>query len=1448
MPRPQKPINPEDGPLAAFAHALRALRERAGAPTYRRLADKTGLSVTTLSQAAAGRALPTWKVAAAFVRACGGNESEWHARWVEAAEALQPGSQPASVDSDPALDLSQRRAPLAPAPTAVRVGPGSSAGLVPSRASDHTAPGSAGTPRSPAGPDQSRPAGATEPDHVTAVLAGSGLPDPDRITTKREFAAALSVLREQTGLTIRDVAHRLGRRVPVSTLGDWFSGRGLPSRQLQSAFCEYLRVCGVIDVASTDRWWAARDRVRTNEPMRRAVDIEPYRGLASFGVDDTEWFFGRDTLIEELLGHVRAMHDDGGGLLVVVGASGSGKSSLLRAGLLPALHRGAVPASETWPVLVMTPGHRPNDELAELLAGRTPVDVTTPTQDPAEYPGLGDPVVLAAPGDRVDGRRLVLVVDQFEQLFTACADEDERQRYVSALCAAAARPRGALVIVALRADFYAAILRYPRLLAAVRKRLFTVGPMSEAELRDVIVRPAQKAKIEIEDGLVELLLRDVSPRSGRTAHEVGILPLLSHTLYTVWEQGQRRRLTVSNYQQAGGIDAAVALTADQTYAELTAAQRQMARWMFLRLVHIQPDAADTRRRVPLDELLSGADRELDVVLDRFVTQRLITIDLDTVEITHEALLTAWPQLRIWLDTDRHGLLAAQQLNAAATTWHERGREPDSLYRGTRLEAARAWADEHPAELPQVTCDFLDASQRHTHRQTRRLLQVNALLAALVALAAALGIVATQQRSAAEQARKVALSQLVAAKAAALRGKDVALSRQLALAAYRIAPTAEAEASLLDASADRPAIRIRTDASSMSAATFDPSAAVLATAQDTTVRLWNVADVGHPKPLAKLPNSADGRFFTLAFRPDGGWLAAAGSDAAIYLWDVHNPATPVQRYRLPGLAANIYSLAFSPDGQLLAAGYADGTVRLWRMDGGSQPVVLGQPLVAGQAAAWSVTFHPNGKFIATGADSVRIWDVTDPARPALIATPPGVKGIIGQVAFSPDGQVLAAGSRDSNAYLWNVTDPRKPAPVGAPLPGATSWINGVAFSPDSGSLVLASSDGTVRVVDLRTRRVSATLAHPAPATAVDFSPDGTTLVTAASDGVARLWPLPGTALPSPATVYATKFSPDGRILAVASEDTQLWDMSDPTRPKRYDPALPSPDHASLAAAFSPDGRLLAAGHGSSGGLQLWAVADPAHPVALGPALHAHQQQIESLTFNPDGKVLATASRDGTVRLWDIANPAAPAPLATLGGFTNYVMSVAISPDGRLLAAGSSDGTVRLWNIAKLAAPDLVSVDTAHSYIYSVAFSPDGRMVAAGSADGTIRLYDVTNPARPASSMTGPNNAISIAFNAGGLQLAVAATDGTIWRWDLHQRDRPAPLATLTIPGERRLYTLDFHPGDDRLAAGASDAVWLWHTDPKTAAANICASSGDPITIDEWARYVPGLPYQPPCRAP
>jgi WD40 repeat protein/transcriptional regulator with XRE-family HTH domain len=1278
--------------------------------------------------------------------------------------------------------------------------------------------------------------------------------DPARIVTRRDFADQLTRLRELAGLSVRQVAKAAG--LPDGTMGDYFAGRHLPSLR-PPGLPAILRACGVTDPETTARWIEALRRVRRSPGRRSAEARPPYRGLAAFQPEDAEWFFGREALTGYLVD--RLLDRRGEGALVVTGPSGSGKSSLLRAGLIP-----AVP----WPSLLLTPGTDPIGELVAGLADRVgrPEDLVDGVRaDPARAAALAGQA-LAASGEPAD-RRFLVVVDQFEEVFTGGCTEAERTAFLAALQAIAAG--AGAVVIGLRADFYARALRHRELARILQTSQVVVEPMSEAELRLAIEAPARKAGLTLEPGLVDLLLHDLRgsahDQHTEAAYQAGTLPLLSHALLMTWQRRQRRRLTLADYQESGGIGGAVTRTAESAYAALTPGQQRIARQIFLRLVHVADDTGDTRRRVTLGELPPGD--EVIEVLDHFIDQRLITVATDEFELVHEALLVAWPRLRAWLDADRAGLRTHRRLTFAAEVWLDSGRDPATLLQTARLDEAAEWADDprHAADLNALERDFLAASldhqraeQRATRRRSHRRRQLLAALLSLSLAASALALIAFGQRARADHQRDMAISRRVAVEADKLRAKDVDLAGQLALAAYQVAPTDEARSSLLESYGGPAVTRVLDSSGVLQSVAFTPDGRRMATGgTDRAVRLWNTADRSRPTPAGPPLRGHGDTVFTVAFDPAGRLLASGGGDHAVRLWRLTG-AGATAAGSLPGPRGTVYSVAFSPDGRTLAAGSADAHVHLWDLRDAARPVPLGAPLAGPGGAVQSVAFGPGGRTLAaaTAGGEARLWDLRARPRPVGGPLTASAKSLFA-VAFSPDGRTLATGGADDSVRLWRLTGRGGPTPLGRPMTGPTGWVNALAFAPGGGTLAAASSDGQVWLWDAATHARIGALPHPGPVTGVVFTgPDS--LATSASDGAARIWDLPGPVLRAErGDVFSTTMSSRGHIMATGTSagTAQLWNLADPRHPA----PLGRPIHdaaragtASGASAISPDGRTLAIGR-VDGASQLWDVADPARPKPLPVRLTGPSGVIQGLAFRPDGRLLAASGNDRKVWLWDVRDPRHPVRVAPpLTGPANYAYAPAFSPDGRTLAAGSADSRVYLWDVTDPRRPvPLGRPLTGHSrYVFTTAFSPDGRTIATGGADDRVLLWDLTDRGRPRRlpvSLTGPDNYVwSVVYDGTGRLLAATAGDGSAWLWNVADPRHPRHLATISGSADA-LYTDVFDTGRPVLVtAGVGGTMRLWLADTGQVAARLCALAGTPITTAEWHHYLPDRTYRPPCR--
>jgi WD40 repeat protein len=1160
------------------------------------------------------------------------------------------------------------------------------------------------------------------------------------------------------------------------------------------------------------------------QPGRRTTT--PYLGLARFEEEDALRFFGREDVTGRLADLAAQESSEP---LVLIGPSGAGKSSLLRAGLLPLL-------TADGPVVFIEPGATPLNDLEAGLAG-------------------------------LDGaRRPTVIVDQLEAIFTQCEDETSRREFIAATCELATR---ALVIMALRADFYDQAIRYPGLASALQARPVVLGAMSAEQVRCAVTEPARLASVHVEDALVKLLLADLAPKDGHgtvEACEAGALPLLSHAMLATWNRSHGGTLTVADYVASGGIRDALTHTADSAYKSLSPPQRRLAQRLFLRLVHVADDLPPSRLIAERSELRDTTGADAWKVLDAFVDKRLISVDADTVQITHDSLLTAWPRLRSWIDADLDGLRIRRRITEAARAWRDAGRENAALLGGSRLAFAREWAadEDNRASLPALAAEFVDAScaeaatrEHAERRRTRRLKGVVAVLGALVVVVCLLAAYAFQQRQVATAASDNANSREIAVEADQTRDLNEPLAAQLSVAGYDLARTPQATASLLE-STDSPSAARILDSSGIvqSVAVTRDHRLLAATGADGTLRLWNITEPGHPLLVSDvLPADSNAPLYAAAFSPDGKILAVAGAGRVVRLWNVSDPARPVPLGELTGPVNTIYSVAFSPDGQVLAAASADDTIRLWNVANPARARPLGAPLTGLTGFAETVAFSPDGTVLAAGSsdsapgradDSVWLWNVTDPAHPVSFPGMPlsGPAGPVSAVAFSPAGTMLAASSQDHSVWLWKLAG--KAVPDGT-LTGATNWVNTVAFSPDGTALAAGTSDASVLVWNLARRSLTATLPESQPVTTVTW--DGADRLAASdADGTVSLWTLPTPVLLTGNAPTAIAYSPDGALLAVGGQDVQLWAAA--SRELSETMTLPAGTIVN-GLAYSPDGALIAIAR-SDGTTQLLDARTLA-PVSA-PFRVTTTGNAETVAFSPDGRVLATGADDGTVRLWSVTDPSHPRLLSSVHDSGTYVYTVAFAPDGTTLAAASVDDLTRLWNVANPVSPVLLGkpLGGLASYAIGLAFSPDGTLLAIGSADETVRLWNVSDPARPTrvgAPLTGPAGYVwAVAFSPDGKTLAAGVTDGSVWLWNVADPANPSLIAALTGP-DGHVYSVAFTPSGTQLAASSDDGtVHIWDTSPAAAQAAVCSDLGQPLTSREWATYMPGLGYRTPCTGP
>ena len=1247
---------------------------------------------------------------------------------------------------------------------------------------------------------------------IAASYAGEAVP-----------AEVLDGLCRDTG-GVPLLVHRAAREWARARAGqrlDAAAGRGAADRgQLRAAETEIAR--GVVDLQ--------RLRQPPPEPAGGRVVVCPYKGLARFEPSDAEFFFGRERLVAQLVARLVGV-----GLLGVVGPSGSGKSSLLRAGLVPALREGVLPGSQRWRQVLLRPGEHPMRELARQL------DV----EDDGHRLLLGAAMQCAS----ADGR-LLLVVDQFEEVFTACQDPQERTSFLDELLGGAGAEPGAVVVVGLRADYYGRCAEHVGLATQLGASQVLVGPMRPPELRRVIELPAERAGLRVEPALTQAMVADV-------AGQPGGLPLLSTALLESWERRQGRTLTLAGYLQAGGVRGAVARLAERAWLTLGPDEQAAARRLLLRLAGPGEGAAVVRRRVALAELELQRDQHTARALQALTTRRLLTASEATVEVAHEALLREWPRLRGWLEDDVQGRALHRHLTQAAQEWRKAGRDPGELYRSARLTGALDWARDHHADLNDLERQFLDASRAAAEREvadarrraerearsSRRLRVLLAGLAGILAVALAAGTLAMVQRGRAQDATRIADARRLGAQA--LVQGDLDRSLLLAAEAVRLDDSVDTRSALLTSLLRSPqATRVlRGGGNRLQDIALSPNGGMLAAVDNMGFAyLWDTR-IGRRVGGPFGPNQ--GNFNVPVFSPNGRILATGGAveNGGLVLWDV---ASRTIIRRLPS-KDDIADAAFGPNGRVVVAGTVGGSLLFWDPASGAQlGPVLHPHHPPEQGLGVSLAFADRGATLYTSASDGKtiVWDVAH-------RRPLHTFAVGGTLAMSPSGKTLALGQPDGSIILADAaTGQRRKV-----LTGHTAAVARLAFSPDGAALASGSDDRTAIVWDVTTGRARETLhGHGGFVHGVAFSPDDHTLYTSSLDDSAIAWDLTRTrGLARQLTgaaghVTGVAFSPhDRNLVALVRDDgpATLWNTA--TGAQVGQP-LPVSGGWVNTVAFSPDGRRLAAENHADGTVALFNVAmhrlvgRPLHPQYHGPFVPRYSSRdVNAMAFSPDGRLLATAGNDGATVLWDVTTqaPMGP-PLRPHPGFT--VNAVAISPDGRTLASGIDDGTVLLTRVPDGTVLHKLTV-TEGPAVSALAFSPDGKTLVTGAYNGKVRLWNPRTGAARRTWVAQAGPVLSTVYSPDGTVLATSGGDGTAALWDPGSAKQiGAPL----IGPSQRWGMAAFDATGHTLATAFQDGtVLLWDADPASWRKRACTVAGRDLTPQEWAEFLPGRPHQPPC---
>jgi WD40 repeat protein/DNA-binding SARP family transcriptional activator len=1124
--------------------------------------------------------------------------------------------------------------------------------------------------------------------------------------------------------------------------------------------------------------------------------ICPFKGLATFDVEDAEYFFGREQLVAELVARLV-----GAPLLAIVGASGSGKSSALRAGLLPALAGGALPGSDGWAQVLIRPGEQPMRELHRAASA------------------LGEE------------RRIVLAVDPFEETFTACRDERERDAFVAALVRAARDPDGrSVVVLAVRADFYARCAAYPQLARLVGANHVLVGPMSRDELRLAITRPAERVGLGVEDDLEDALVADVEGQPGA-------LPLLSTALLEVWQQRRGRRLRFAAYSRTGGVRGAVARLAEDALGRLEPAQQEAARKVLLRLAGESEDGAIVRRRVPLSELEAHHSESVARVLNVLTDRRLLTVSAGTVEVAHEALLREWPRLRGWLEEDADGRRLHRHLTHAAREWRHGSRDRGELYRGARLASALEWRGEHEPELNATEHQFLDASLSASERARRRGRLVLAGGVALLVFATMTALLALDGRGRAREQARAAEAQRLGAQALS----EESLDRSLLLASQGVAldDTPATRDNLLAALRRNPAAIgvMRGDGDGLNALDLHPDGRTLAVGDTNgTVVFFDAVTrrrLGQPHQTGPISEIR-----SLAFSPDGTRLASAGWDATggfVDLFDGHTRRYITRLTVNDPLYSPVDRVTFSPDSELLAAETGEDPEpynRLLRWDAQTGRQLGDVRPIPGRRSTLLGFIAPRRRLVTSSvkdhATVIRDAATLRPVRDFPVAGP--------VAAVSPTPGMIAFGYRDGTVRLLDIRSGKLHTGEGR----HEGPVTAMRFSSDGRRLLTAGRDERLIVWDTRRATAFETLQTRGRGLVVHMAiaRDGRTAYSAGRDGTVIAWDLEGTRrLERPFSAAGRTLAPRSLTVAAhgshfAMTDAQGYiDLID-SRTLRLTGRIRMDRGQPAGAAMAPDGRTLAATT-ADGWLGFWDVRTRR---PLGSLRPAHGGPAAALTFSADGRWLATGGGDNIVRLWDARRRT---PVGTL---VRSVADLSVSNDGTTLAA-----TLRHENLSGgleiFSVPGLKLIRTVPAPAGTLGrFSPDGRSLIYGDRRGRMWTFDTHSWKPRGRPLLGQGPILTADRSPDERLLATTSIDGTARLWDVGS-GRPIGGTLSAASGD--LVGAAFIRKGRELAVVHERGGYAWDVRPSSWERHACAVASRTLTRAEWENVLPQRDYAPAC---
>jgi WD40 repeat protein/serine/threonine protein kinase len=1161
-------------------------------------------------------------------------------------------------------------------------------------------------------------------------------------------------------------------------------------------------------------------RIPQDVEKTNAETESPFAGLSAFQQADAGRFFGREAEVDVVVGRLRHQ-----ALVTIAGPSGSGKSSFVRAGVIPAL-TGARSNVETF---IVRPGRHPLVALADVLARIEPngasvekADLETTAATLRSRPGyLGAQLRSRCRGHGA-AHRIVLVVDQLEELYTLGIDPAERATFCACLEGVADDASSPLRVVAtIRADFLDRLSEDRRFLSEVTRGIWFLPPMAREGLRNALVKPVEASGYHFEDeALVEEML---SGLEGTTTP----LPILQFAITKLWEarDTERRLLTRVAYLALGGVAGALSTHADAVLSSLSLSDQHLAKSIVMTLV--TPER--TRAIVPLEELAAlapdGATGE--EVVQHLAEARLLAIDATrgregkTVELAHESLIERWGRLRQWLDENEQDGQFLEQVRHAAQQWERNGKGEGFLWRDRAAENAASWLERRQPDgligLGNREKQYLESVvhlAEQTKRWKRRLLAVTvATTAVFVVVVSILALQAVEQARRADiQARRAdneaqqtvdqarrADEQAKQAYEEARRARNVtrlAVARErqadptTALALLRevepgSVPPGWAELAGWARNANLVSSVLRHDAR-IEQVIFSPDGKRLIAncGVAKVVWIWNADGSGKPEVVRALESD------TGVWSPDGKRFLFFSADDSVRLQAASSSDVPLV---FRGHTKRVSIAAFSADGKRFVTGSHDNTVRIWNADGSGDPVVI----ETGNAAPQFVTFAPDGQHVAVALSdrTVHLWNANGKGDPVVLR---GHAAGVWWVAYSPDGMHIASASVDKTARIWNVDGKGEPLILGA----HSSTVQSVAWSPDGQRVLTASSDTTMRVWNADGRGEPLVLhAHTAEVASAAFSPDGNHIAAAAGDTI-RIVKLGGSGQTTTLRghenfVLSAVFTADGQHIVSASEDgtARVWPVNG-----IGEPVIFRHDYGPLAAEPSPDGTRIVtttAEKNDEKTARIWNVDGTGKPVIL----RGHEHFIWSAAWSPDGQHVVTGSWDMTARVWQANGTGSP---VILRGHEGHIFGTSFSPDGQRVATTSADKTIRIWKADGSGEPLILRGHDAQ--VVAAKFSPDGHRIASVSRDNTIRIWPIDGKG-DALVLRGHDDSVwSVAWSPDGKRIVTASQDKTVRIWNADGTGEP-----LVLRGSALAYNgAGWSPDGKRVVAASDDkTITIWN---------------------------------------